>query len=101
MVLHALRDRLTLAEVAALGAQMPLLVRGLYYEGWQPNDKPLRERKKSEFLAHVSAAFPNDREIDPENVVWSVFQLLTKHISSGMIKNVQAVLPAELRTMWT
>src|SRR5882762_1591385 len=29
-VLHALRDRLTVDEVAQLGAQLPILVRGLY-----------------------------------------------------------------------
>jgi uncharacterized protein (DUF2267 family) len=33
-VLHALRDRLTVEEVAQLGAQLPMLIRGLYYEGW-------------------------------------------------------------------
>jgi uncharacterized protein (DUF2267 family) len=32
-VLHALRDRLTVDEVAQLGAQLPILVRGLYYVG--------------------------------------------------------------------
>jgi len=31
--LHALRDRLTLEEMAQLGAQVPLLIRGVYYEG--------------------------------------------------------------------
>jgi uncharacterized protein (DUF2267 family) len=33
---HALRDRLTVGEVAQLGAQLPMLVRGFYYEGWDP-----------------------------------------------------------------
>jgi len=35
-VLHALRDRLTVEEAVKLGAQLPLLVRGFYYEGWRP-----------------------------------------------------------------
>src|SRR6516225_9161143 len=53
-VLHALRDRLTVAEAADLGAQLPMLIRGLYYEGWTPNGKPIKERRKEDFLAHIA-----------------------------------------------
>src|SRR6185312_14880455 len=52
-VLHTLRDRLTVDEVAQLGAQLPMLIRGLYYEGWDPSGKPLRERHREQFLAHI------------------------------------------------
>ena len=36
-VLHQLRDRLSLEEAVDLSAQLPLIVRGMYYEGWRPN----------------------------------------------------------------
>lgn len=58
-VLHALRDRLTVEEVAQLAAQLPMLVRGLYYEGWDPTGKPLKERHKEAFLAHVAEELKN------------------------------------------
>ena len=35
-VLHALRDRLQIGLAVHLGAQLPLLVRGLYYDQWHP-----------------------------------------------------------------
>ena len=48
-VLHALRDRLTLEEAVNLGAQLPLILRGCYYEGWRPRHAPSSERTKAQF----------------------------------------------------
>jgi uncharacterized protein (DUF2267 family) len=99
-VLHALRDRLTVAETADLGAQLPLLVRGLYYEGWDPQGKPVKERRKEEFLDHIAAALRDDPEIFPEGVAWSVFKLLNRRISAGEIGDVKHILPAQIRSLW-
>lgn len=100
-VLHALRDRLSVDEVACLGAQLPMLVRGFYYEGWHPSGKPLRERKKEEFLAHVAADFRNEPEIDPESVARAVFRVMARHVTPGEIANVRKLLPNEIRALWT
>jgi uncharacterized protein (DUF2267 family) len=99
-VLHALRDRLPVDEVAALGAQLPMLVRGSYYEGWHPAGKPLKERKKEEFLAHIAAAFRDTPDADPEKVVGAVFRLLDNHVTAGEIERVKRCLPAEIRSLW-
>lgn len=59
-ILHALRDRLTAHEPAQFGAQLPMLIRGLYYVGWHMRDKAPAERTKSVFLGHIEAAFKQD-----------------------------------------
>jgi len=95
--LHALRDRLTVDEAAQLGAQLPMLVRGFYYEGWDPSGKPLRERTLHQFLARIS------REIggcDPAEVARAVFRVLADHISEGEIDDIKHVLPSEHRELW-
>ncbi|MEN2981558.1 MAG: DUF2267 domain-containing protein [Thermus sp.] len=101
-VLHALRDRLPVEEVAQLGAELPMLVRGLYYEGWDPTGKPLKERHKEEFLAHVARELrtPSGPALDPEAAARAVFQVLAQKVSEGEIRDVQNLLPKELRELW-
>ena len=98
--LHALRDRLTVAEAVHLGAQLPILIRGFYYEGWTLSQKPVKERHKSDFLDHVARVFRDDDTVDPEKVMRAVFKVLARHISSGEIKDVKHVLPKSLQELW-
>jgi uncharacterized protein (DUF2267 family) len=97
-VLHSLRDRLPVEGAAALAAQLPLLVRGLFFEGWHPAGKPLKERKKEDFLAHVAAAFPGD-PADPEEVTRAVLAVLAEHVSAGEVAHLEHLLPPELRAL--
>jgi uncharacterized protein (DUF2267 family) len=100
-VLHALRDHLPVDQAAALAAQLPMLVRGFYYEGWHPHGKPVKERHKEDFLAHIAMAFRDDSDVvDPEWVTQAVFHVLSKHVSSGEIESVKRSLPTELRSLW-
>jgi uncharacterized protein (DUF2267 family) len=98
--LHALRDRLTVEEVAQLGAQLPMLVRGFYYEGWDSTGTPLRVRHKEQFLARIQEEFRSDEPIDPERVARAVFGILARRVAAGEIEDVKHVLPAELRHLW-
>jgi uncharacterized protein (DUF2267 family) len=99
-VLHALRDRLGVEEAADLAAQLPMVVRGFYYEGWRPTGKPLKERKKEEFLAHVAGEFPPPPFDDTEEIVRAVFRLLERRVSGGEIDDIKAALPAAIRELW-
>jgi uncharacterized protein (DUF2267 family) len=98
--LHALRDRLTVEEAAQLAAQLPMLIRGFYYEGWDPTGKPVRERHKEQFLARIRQELRDDDTIDPEQVARAVFRLLANRVTEGEIEDVEHVLPAEIRNLW-
>ncbi|HLB06937.1 MAG TPA: DUF2267 domain-containing protein [Alphaproteobacteria bacterium] len=98
--LHALRDRLSPDEAAHLGAQLPMLVRGFYFEGWHPAGKPRKERHKDDFLAHIDVAFRNDPDIDAEAVARAVFAVIGKHVSPGEVRDIVGSLPAEIRALW-
>jgi len=94
------RDRLTVEEVAQLGAQLPMLVRGFYYEGWDPTGKPLKERHKEQFLARIAQEMRSDESTDPERVARAVFAVLAKRVSEGEIQDVKHVLPGDIRHLW-
>jgi uncharacterized protein (DUF2267 family) len=100
-VLHALRDRLPVDQAAALGAQLPMLVRGFYYEGWHPAGTPTKERRKEDFLDHIAADFRDDLNTDPEEIARAVFQVIAKHVTPGEIKHVKIALPSEIRSLWS
>ena len=99
-VLHALRDRLTIEEAIQLGAQLPMLVRGFYYEGWTLKGKPRKERHKEDFLAHIKDAFREDFTSRPESIARAVFKTLARHISPGEIEDVKHILPKALHELW-
>ena len=98
-VLHALRDRLAVDDAAHLSAQLPMLVRGIYYEGYRPSGKPVAERRKSQFLAHVKREFP-DEGFEIETVTQAVLHVLADHITAGEVDKIKTVLPEDIRSLW-
>jgi uncharacterized protein (DUF2267 family) len=98
--LHALRDRLSAHEAVQLGAQLPMLIRGFYYDGWHMRDTPPPERTRSGFHEHIEAAFKQDPNADTEGLVREVFKLLARKISRGEIEDVKHILPSEVRALW-
>ena len=99
--LHALRDRMTVEEVAHLAAQLPMLMRGFYYEGWDPTGKPHKLRTREEFLARMAQELEGaDDGLDPELLARAVFAVLDKRIARGEIDHVKASLPEKIRQLW-
>lgn len=98
--LHALRDRLEPTGAAQLAAQLPMLLRGLFYEGWRPADTPTRERHKDAFLQHVQRELPAGMKLDVEQAVRGVFAVMARKIDRGEVAKLAKTLPGALRDLW-
>jgi uncharacterized protein (DUF2267 family) len=98
--LHALRDRLQPEEAVDLGAQLPTLIRGIYYEGWRPAGTPQRLRTMEEFLDRVGSELVPQRDPDAEEAARAVFKVLAWHVTEGEIEDVLGMLPEPLRDLW-
>lgn len=99
VVLHQLRDRLTPEEAIGLGAQLPTIIRGIYYESWRPSRTPERIRSKQAFLDEITIKLL-PRRPQPERAVQDVFALVAHHCDPGEISQVIDQLPRDIKKLW-
>ncbi len=99
-VLHALRDRLPVPEAAHLGAQLPMLVRGFYYEGWRPAAAPVKVKTAQEFYDVVQRNFTADRNVNPMRLTEAVINVLSANLSPGELEKLRGIFPPHLRELW-
>jgi uncharacterized protein (DUF2267 family) len=98
-VLHVLRDRLTIDVAAKLAAQMPTLIRGIYYEDWDPSRTPTPAHTVDTFLEHVVSEGRFSGEAEASVAVTAIAAVLRKRLSPGEIDAILAVLPERLRVL--
>ncbi len=99
-VLHVLRDRLTSEQAVHLGAQLPLLVRGIYYDGWRLAARPADERQPDAFATLVAEQMPPRYGQDGLRVSKAVFALLAQELDHGEVAKIITTLPHPLRSLW-
>ncbi|GGM29381.1 MULTISPECIES: DUF2267 domain-containing protein [Micromonospora] len=94
-VLHLLRDRMPVPESAEFAAQLPVLLRGIYFDGWQPENVPIK-LNRDDFLYEVRQGFPYDVAGGAERVVQVVLESLRRHVTQGEWEDVRATMPQDL-----
>ncbi|MFI2713703.1 DUF2267 domain-containing protein [Micromonospora sp. NPDC018662] len=94
-VLHLLRDRMPVSESAEFAQQLPVLLRGIYFDGWQPENVPVK-LNRDDFLYEVRQGFPYDVEGGPQRVVRVVLDTLRRHVTQGEWQDVKSTMPQGL-----
>lgn len=103
VTLHAIRDHLTVNQSAHFSAQLPMFVRGIYYDGWNPSQVPVKERRLQQFYDRIREGYdqaPGGNQLDPERLTTAVFELLNNHVSAGEIADIRSELPGAIRNIW-
>jgi uncharacterized protein (DUF2267 family) len=99
-VLRTLRDRLPTNVAAHLGAELPLLVRGAYYDHYQPARQPSDLRTSDQFLSEVDEQLAGQRPVNLNDAVRAVFAVLDRHLPAPACEKVRLTLPQDIRRLW-
>ncbi|TGY88557.1 DUF2267 domain-containing protein [Marinicauda algicola] len=101
-VLKALRDRLPTDDAAHLGAQLPIPIRGVYYDQYRPSDQPNVVREPEIFLSMIGDGFgdANNLGFGPEEAARAVFELLNEKIDTNEAQKARHILNDELKAFW-
>jgi uncharacterized protein (DUF2267 family) len=98
--LHAVRDQLSIGDTASLGEALPVLIRGVFYEGWNPSSVPLRYVDREAFLTRIRLGCRVEPGPDPELAATAVFSVLDKRLDAGEVEALKAALSPEIRQLW-
>ncbi|MFW6336434.1 MAG: DUF2267 domain-containing protein [Phycisphaeraceae bacterium] len=94
--LQTLRDRLVPDEAIDLAAQLPVTIRGMFYEGWKPSQTPEKLREPSEMLAAFEKNLGRGDDVEPKTALRAVFQLLDERVTEGEVKDVRHMLNQDI-----
>lgn len=99
-VLWALRDRLTVDEAFDLSSNLPLILRGIYWENYRPSGKPERYRTRDEFLKQIETALEGAIFMNPEGAARAVLGVVAQRVPEGQVQDMIRMLPDEVRTLF-
>jgi len=99
VVLHELRDNLMLNDLAHFSAQLPTVISGILFEGWNPNHSL---RKEGEFAESIKAHLPQVyvEGTDINQAIKSVFLTIDKNIDKNEFEKLRKILLKGIRLLF-
>lgn len=95
--LHCLRDRLSVEVAAHFAAQLPELLRGVFFEGWNPSRVPQKYDRAGYVTRFAREA--RVRDSDVAKAAGIVTAVARRHMSGGVVAQAFERLPADLREL--
>jgi len=99
-VLRSIRDEMLVEQSAHFAAQLPLLIRGAYFDQYRPAVQPLSARSQQDFIARIVHELAGSRPIRADHAATAVMRTLNRHVTEGQIKKVRDALPKGVRALW-
>lgn len=96
VALHTLRDRLTMDQSIKFASQLPMLIRGFYFDGWNPHEVPIKMNKE-EFLTAIQIEIPFAIDRNIEDLIRTVFNVIDSHLSPNEFKKIADTMPKDLQ----
>lgn len=98
--LHAIRDQLDRAAVIELGGKLPALLRGLYYEGWDPARAPQPAQTRQGFLSRIAHQSVRNPRIKPARAAKAALEVICERLPAPVMAPVIERLPVSLHELW-
>ncbi|MGZ5279268.1 MAG: DUF2267 domain-containing protein [Pseudobdellovibrionaceae bacterium] len=100
--LHTVRDLLPDNNVVHFGAQLPLILKGIFYDGWTLKTRPIYQvHTASQFYDLVRFELGSaNLKFDNETIrqfTKAIFQTMTKHMGEKEMRKVKALLRENVR----
>jgi uncharacterized protein (DUF2267 family) len=95
--LHVVRDRVTPEEAVDFASQLPLVLRGVFYEGWNPAKTPETYRDAEEFLSRLAHSAQLAGPTEASFAAESITRMLRRHMTAGQVDELLQVLPEPVR----
>lgn len=97
-VLHAIRDRLNVNEAVQFAEQLPMIMKGFYYESYVPAGKPEKFGKDEFFERIINYSIGVD--IEPEKALWAVVSVIREKTGGCEMDDVQATMPSDMKHLF-
>ena len=95
--LHGLRDALPVEVAAHFAAQLPELLRGVFFDGWNPSHVPHRY-DRGEYVTRFARG-ARIRETDVAKASRIVTAVARRHMSPAVVAHALSLLPASVRPL--